>query len=107
MANDFLNSLPASTTDWDKALNVVRRLDAARKHLARDSDDLATGLPVVPAAEVSSAPAETKPPEAKPIETVVTRPTRRPLSVWILVGALWISIGMIISATIVAVAYLA
>lgn len=96
MANDFLNSSPASSTDWDKAWNVVCRLDAARKHLAGDAEDSATELSVMP--DHGGAPT--------PIEPTKSRPLRRPPSVWILIGALWISIGLIISATIVALPFL-
>ena len=40
------------------------------------------------------------------LKTIGARPLGRTLSLWILVGALWISLGMIVSATLVTVAFL-
>jgi hypothetical protein len=98
MSNDSVNSLQATSTDWDKAWNVVCRLDVARKHVAGDAEDIAPGLSILPDLDDASGPIE--------MEAVSPPARRRPLSVWILIGALWISIGLIISATIVALAHL-
>jgi len=80
-------------SDWDKAWDVVNRLGAARMHIEHD-----TGAKVDAAL---ATPSESSAP------TPEGRPPRRPLSVWILIGALWISIGMIVSAAIVTVVFLA
>lgn len=41
------------------------------------------------------------------LRSIGARPLHRTMALWILVGALWISIGMIVSATLVTVAFLA
>ena len=41
------------------------------------------------------------------VKSIPARPPSRTHALWLLVGALWISIGMIVSATLVTVAYLA
>ena len=87
----------ASSTDWDKAWDIVSRLGAAREHLEHDN-----GAVVDESSLISPGP--------ETVTVTVTmpkaRPLCRPLSVWILIGALWISIGMIVSAAIVTVAFL-
>ena len=94
MSNRRPDLLRTSSTDWDKAWDVVSRLGVARKHLEHD-----TGATTV---EPSGSPES-----ESATETVLkSRPLYRPLSVWILIGALWISIGMIVSAAIVTAAYL-
>jgi hypothetical protein len=95
MANDHPTLHKTSNTEWDKAWDVVSRLGAARKLLEQD-----TGAAVHrPPTAVTS--------EAASIRTAKRRRLHRSLAVWILIGALWISIGMIVSAAIVTVAYLA
>ncbi len=91
MARDRSSLLPATSAEWDKACDVVRRLIAARSHLARDSDEI--GPP---------GPLDFEP----PLSVTTSRPPNRSLSVWILIGALWISIGLIVSAAVVTIAYL-
>jgi len=95
MANDGPGLLRASSADWDKAWDVINRLGAARKHLEHDAE---------PTTEGSSTYREL---ELKSVHAFEPPPLQRSLSVWILIGALWISIGMIVSAAIVTVAYLA
>lgn len=97
MANEHPSLLRASSSDWDKAWDVINRLGAARQHLERDSDVVAIDAPVVLESEHTPAPVQANEP----------RRLHRSLSVWILIGALWISIGMIVSAAIVTVAFLA
>jgi hypothetical protein len=97
MANEHPSLLRASSTDWDKAWDVINRLGTARQHLECDSDVVAIEPPV--AREPEHEPA--------PVHTIEPRSLHRSLSVWILIGALWISIGMIVSAAIVTVAFLA
>ncbi len=94
MSSERPGLLRASSTDWDKAWDVVSRLGAARKHLEHDTG--ATAVEPIVSPDRGSAT------EIVP----KTRPLCRPLSVWILIGALWISIGMIVSAAIVTAAYL-
>jgi len=96
MANDRPGLLQASSADWDKAWDVINRLGTARKHLEHD-----TGATREPLVQVASEH------EPVPVRTIELPPLQRSLSVWILIGALWISIGMIVSAAIVTVAYLA
>jgi hypothetical protein len=97
MARDHRSLRPQSNSDWDRAWDAVNRLGVARKHLESD-----TGAIAVDAATTTAAGGE-----AAPVEAIRPRPLHRPMAVWILIGALWISIGMIVSAAIVTVAFLA
>jgi hypothetical protein len=97
MAKDHPSVLPASSTDWDKAWDVISRLGVARKHLEHDTGAIAGG----PLTAIDTER------EAAEVRTLQPRSLHRPVSVWILIGALWISIGMIVSAAIVTVAFLA
>jgi hypothetical protein len=89
MARDHRTLLSESNTDWDKAWDAVNRLGVARKRLESDTGAIAAER------------------QTEPVETMRPRPLHRPVAVWILIGALWISIGMIVSAAIVTVAFLA
>ncbi len=40
------------------------------------------------------------------VNTIPSRPLGRTPALWIIVGALWVSLGMIVSATLVTVAFL-
>ncbi len=95
MANDRSSVLPADNNDWDKAWDAINRLGAARKHLERDT-----------AGETATLAPDTAKHDVSVIAPMRPRPPHRPLAVWILIGALWISIGMIVSAAIVSIAYL-
>jgi hypothetical protein len=97
MAKDHSSLLPASNADWDKAWDVVSRLGAARKHLESNTGSVAGAAPAAEGAEHATVM----------LDAIRPRPPHRPLAVWILIGALWISIGMIVSAAIVTVAFLA
>ena len=97
MAKDRPSVLSASSSEWDQAWDVVRRLGAAHKPLESETGAI-----------VKSAPDRDRTePDLSILETFRARPPSRPSAVWILIGALWISIGMIVSATIVTVAFLA
>jgi hypothetical protein len=87
--------LSASSSEWNEAWDVVSTVGAARQPLQSD-----TGAVFRTAADRSRA-------ELPIMEAFRTRRLPRTLSVWILIGALGVSIGMIVSATIVTVAYLA
>ena len=95
MAKDRPSVLSASTSEWNEAWDVVSTVGTARQPLQRD-----TGAIVRPASDRSQT-------ELPVLEAFRTRPLPRTFSVWILIGALGVSIGMIVSATIVTVAYLA
>jgi len=74
---------------------LAERRGAARKSV--ESDGVATLRPVSgrdPAASTSV------------LQFIRARPLGRTLALWIIAGALWISLGMIVSATLVTVAYL-
>src|SRR3954469_23605592 len=92
MANDRPSLLQASSTDWDKAWDIVSKLGAARKHLEHDNST-----------DGSPAPLDDRRGSAS-VDTIKARNLYRPIAVWILIGALWISIGMIVSAAIVTIA---
>jgi hypothetical protein len=95
MANDRPGLLQASSADWDKAWDVVSQLGIARKHLEHDTGVITGETPTARDSVAAS------------VQAIETRPLHRSLAVWILIGALWVSIGMIVSAAIVTVAFLA
>ncbi len=93
MMKDNLTVIPLTNRDWQHSWGGVSRLDAAHK-------------PVVNAAVTKVVAARGRiEPNPSAFETSRTLPLRRTSAVWILVGALWISIGMIVSATFVTVAF--
>jgi hypothetical protein len=93
MAQDRPSLVRDNRTEWDKAWDAISRLGAARKLLERE----------VPTADAEATAQDV----SSPPRSVGTPTLHRSLAVWILIGALWISIGMIVSAAIVTVAYLA
>ena len=103
MANDRPGLLQASSTDWDKAWDIVSKLGAARKQLEHDTV-ADQSLASLNAPDISPPADAGVPP---PTDVIKTRTLYRPIAVWILIGVLWVSIGMIVSAAIVTIAYLA
>ena len=97
MANDSSGVPSASSGDWQQAWTVGRQLIATHKPLESGT-----------VAIVASAPGHDRTePSRSVLKTIRARPLSRTLAVWIIVGTLWISLGMIVSATIVTVAFLA
>jgi hypothetical protein len=74
---------------------LAERRGAARKPV--ENDGVATLSPV--AGRDPAAPTSV-------LKFIRARPLGRTLALWIIAGALWISLGMIVSATLVTVAYL-
>ena len=83
----------ARRNDWDDMLAATLRRRASRKPV--EGSGAGVDAPVVYDRAASA------------VKSIPARPLSRTHALWLLVGALWISIGMIVSATLVTVAYLA
>lgn len=95
MANDLPGLLQTSSANWDGARDVVNRLRVAHEHLALDAGDVVGQSSVLSDSKGEGA-----------ADKMHARSLQRSLAVWILIGSLWISVGMIVSAAIVTVAFL-
>ncbi len=88
------SSMPmARRNDWNHMLATAPRVGASRKPV--ESKSAGVGAPGGYDRSVSF------------LKSIPARPLSRTHALWLLVGALWISIGMIVSATLVTVAFLA
>jgi hypothetical protein len=92
MTDDRASDISANN-EWDGALDVASRSDAA-------SEPMRGATVVAPTAPIRGH-------DELPIWASLRRQPPRPHTVWILIGALSISLGMIVSATIVTVTFLA
>jgi hypothetical protein len=95
MAKDSSIVTQAHRNERQHIWSGVRRRGAARKPGDSDGVAIATSLPLRARIEPASV-----------LKSIHTRPLGRTLALWIIVGALWVSLGMIVSATLVTVAYL-
>ena len=95
MVKHNLTVTPLTNSDWQHSWGAVSRLNVAHKPLVSEAVTI-----------VASSRGRTEP-SPSAFETRQTLRLNRTIAVWILVGALWISIGMIVSATVVTVAFLA
>lgn len=117
MSKDVLGSMPKGNSDWDSAFNAVRRLDAARhsiedvvgerRSIARtDTDQIARDIAEIERATAALRKAEpaleawTERPRSR------TRRPRKPRSVWVIVGALWLSTALVTAGALAAIAKL-
>jgi hypothetical protein len=90
------NANPSNNSD-ERVWGVVRRLGEVRKPLVSEAV-------VMAAPEAGRGRTE---PNLSILESIRTPAVGATSAVWILVGTFWISIGMIVSATVVTVAFLA
>jgi hypothetical protein len=95
MAQDSSSVTQTRRSDRRYAWNSVERRGAVRKPFESDGVAFATSTPARDRIGAMSA-----------LKTIRARPLGRTLALWIIVGALWVSLGMIVSATLVTVAYL-
>jgi hypothetical protein len=93
MAQDSSSVTQTRRSDRRYAWNSVERRGAVRKPFESDGVAFATSTPARDRIGAMSALKR-------------ARPLGRTLALWIIVGALWVSLGMIVSATLVTVAYL-
>jgi hypothetical protein len=117
MAKDVLGSMPKSNSEWDSAFEAVRRLDAARRTIddvvgerrsvtRTDSDQMARDIAEIERATAALRKAEpalevwTERPRSR------TRAPRKPRSVWVIVGALWLSTALVTAGALAAIAKL-
>jgi hypothetical protein len=82
--------------DWDQMWTTESLLRAAHKPVKSGG-----------AAVTASAGPNPALPNLPVVKSIQVRPLSRTHALWLLVGALWVSIGMIVSATLVTVAFLA
>lgn len=92
MTSDSHDVLADGTADWERAEQAITRLIAARHNLARDDGDAGRTSGLLPSATTAGAAAP--PPSARRWTTVV------------LLAALWLSIGLVVSAAILSIAML-
>ena len=117
MSKDVLGSMPKGNADWDSAFDAVRRLDAARRTvedvvgerrstMRTDSDQMARDIAEIERATAALRKAEpaleawTERPRSR------TRPPRKPRSVWVIIGALWLSTALVTAGAVAAIAKL-
>jgi hypothetical protein len=117
MSKDVLGSMPKGSSDWDSAYKAVRRLDAARRSIEdvvgerravtrTDSDQMARDIAEIERATAALRKAEpaleawTERPRSR------TRPPRKPRSVWVIVGVLWLSTALVTAGALAAIAKL-
>jgi hypothetical protein len=118
--DDVTGSHSAGRSDWSKPLERLSRLAVARETARReigaatsqesavpiDTDQLARAI-----AQIRQASAAVRRSEAalelvwRPIQTVPGK-TRPRQSVWMLIGAIWISAGLFLAATASSIFYL-
>ena len=96
MAKDNLSMAAAHDSDRYHAWRAVRRQGIGHKPTTSDG-----------VANASASDRDRNVSNLSVLRSIGARPLRRTHALWILVGALWISIGMIVSATLVTVAFLA
>jgi hypothetical protein len=95
MTSDSHDVLADGTAEWERAEQAVNRLIAARHNLLRDDGD----------AERTSG----SPPSATTAEPAAAPAAQSAAGRWmtvVLLAALWLSIGLIVSAAILSVAML-
>ena len=97
MAKASLSETAAHSRNRSRALSSGGRRGSAAKLVENDRAIIATSPPLRQRAGSGLAAPEVIP----------TQPLGRTFALWILVGALWLSIGMIVSATLVTMAFLA
>jgi hypothetical protein len=95
MAKDSSMVTQAHRGNRQQVWSAVKRRGAGRKPVDGDGVTIGTVSPLRARAEPTSL-----------LKTLRARPLGRTLALWIIVGALWVSLGMIVSATLVTVAYL-
>jgi hypothetical protein len=117
MSKDVLGSMPKGSADWDSAFDAVRRLDGARRAVEdvvgdrrattrTDSDQMARDIAEIERATAALRKAEpaleawTERPRSR------TRPPRKPRSVWVIIGALWLSTALVTAGAVAAIAKL-
>jgi hypothetical protein len=118
MSKDVLGSMPKGNSDWDSAFDAVRRLDAARRTVEdvvggdrrsatrTDSDQMARAIAEIEHATAALRKAEpaleawTERPRSR------TRPPRKPRSVWVIIGVLWLSTALVTAGAVAAIAKL-
>jgi len=96
MAQDSSSVTQAHRIGRKHLWSPVKRRGAARKPVETEGVALATS----PTGRDRFGPASAA------LKTIRARPLGRTLALWIIVGALWVSLGMIVSATLVTVAFL-
>jgi hypothetical protein len=114
MSNDASGSMPKGGSEWDTAFEAVRRLDAARRSVQEAMTGNRDAKPAEPdqvardIAEIERVAAELR--RAEPaLEAWTDSPPanpRKPRSVWVIIGALWLSTALVTAGAVAAIAAL-